>query len=299
MTRRRFKLAAAQYPIDWLDGWPAYVRKVTDWVEAAARERARLLVFPEYAGMELASLFPAPIPGDLHRQLVAVASLEEQVVELHRQLARQHGVYILGGSLPVAAGPGRHRNRAWLYGPDGGAAAQDKVMMTCFERDPWGVTGGTELRLFDTVLGRLGVCICYDVEFPLLARRLAEAGAELILAPSCTETLRGYWRVRVGGQARALENQLVVVQAPLVGEAPWSPAVDVNRGAVGVYGPPDLGFPDDGVLMLGELDRPSWVYSDLDLDLVPEVRAAGAVRNHAHWPEQTVVHTVDLATAAL
>ena len=299
MNRRRFKLAAAQYPIDWLDGWPAYVSKLTDWVETAAGEGARLLVFPEYAGMELASLFPAPIPGDLHLQLVAVASLEQQVVEVHRQLARRHGVYILGGSLPVAAGAGRYHNRAWLYGPDGGTAAQDKVMMTCFERDPWGVSGGTELCLFDTALGRLGVCICYDVEFPLLARRLAEAGAELILAPSCTETLRGYWRVRVGGQARALENQLVVVQAPLVGEAPWSPAVDVNRGAVGVYGPPDLGFPDDGVLMLGEPDRPAWVYAEIDLDLVPEVRAAGAVRNHVHWPEQGVTRTVGLATAVL
>ena len=299
MTRRTFELAAAQYPIDWLDDWDAYVRKLTAWVDAAAGAGGRLLVFPEYAGMELASLFPAPIPGDLHRQLVAVASLEERVVALHRQLARQHGVYILGGSLPVAAGPGRHHNRAWLYGPDGGAAAQDKVMMTCFERDPWGVSGGTELRLFDTALGRLGVCICYDVEFPLLARRLAEAGAELILVPSCTETLRGYWRVRVGAQARALESQLVVVQAPLVGEAPWSPAVDVNRGAVGVYGPPDLGFPDNGVLVLGELDQPCWVYAELDLDLMPEVRSAGAVRNHEHWPEQTPTLASDVSTSVL
>ncbi len=299
MTRRTLKLAAAQYPIDWLDDWDAYVRKLTAWVDAAAGAGARLLVFPEYAGMELASLFPAPIPGDLHRQLEAVASLEERVVALHRQLARQRGVYILGGSLPVAAGPGRHHNRAWLYGPDGGTAAQDKVVMTCFERDPWGVSGGTELRLFDTALGRLGVCICYDVEFPLLARRLAEAGAELILVPSCTETLRGYWRVRVGAQARALESQLVVVQAPLVGEAPWSPAVDVNRGAVGVYAPPDLGFPDDGVLVLGELDQPRWVFADLDLDLIPEVRSAGAVRNHEHWPEQTPTLAADLSTSVL
>ena len=296
MTDRRFKLAAAQYPIDWLGGWQAYVAKVTAWVEGAVAERARLLVFPEYGGMELASLFPEPVPGDLQAQLPAVASLEAQVVELHRGLARRHGVHILGASLPVEVAPGRFHNRAWLYGPDGGSAFQDKIMMTRFERESWGVSGASELRLFDTELGRLGVCICYDVEFPLLARALVEAGAELILAPSCTETLRGYWRVRIGAQARALESQCLVVHAPTVGAAPWSPAVDLNRGAAGVYGPPDLGFPEDGVLALGELDRPSWVYADLDLDLIPTVRAEGAVLNHRHWLEQSGAHIMAVQT---
>ena len=246
--------------------------------------------------MELASLFPEPVPGDLQAQLPAVASLEAQVVELHRGLARRHGVHILGASLPVEAAPGRFHNRAWLYGPDGGSAFQDKIMMTRFERESWSVSGAAELRLFDTELGRLGVCICYDVEFPLLARTLVEAGAELILAPSCTETLRGYWRVRIGAQARALESQCLVVHAPTVGAAPWSPAVDLNRGAAGVYGPPDLGFPEDGVLALGELDRPSWVYADLDLDLIPTVRAEGAVLNHRHWLEQSGAHIMAVQT---
>ena len=290
--RRRLRVAAAQYPIDRLDGWRGYVAKLGRWVEEAARGGARLLVFPEYGGMELASLFPEPVLGDLAASLEAVASLEERLVELHADLARRHGVHILGASHPARVGEaGRFHNRARLYGPEGRHGHQDKIVMTCFERDPWGVSGGSELRLFDTAFGRLGVCICYDVEFPLLARRLAEAGAELILAPSCTETLRGYWRVRVGGQARALENQCLVVHSPTVGEAPWSPAVDANRGAAGVYAPPDLGFPEDGVLALGELDRPGWVHADLDLDAVARVRAEGTVRNHRHWPEQeTPVH---------
>lgn len=299
MTGRRLALAAAQYPIDWLGDWTAYVDKLTTWVAGGAGAGARLLIFPEYAAMELASLFPAPVPGDLHRQLPAVSSLEGRVNDLHRQLARRHGVYILGGSMPVEVTPGRFHNRAWLYGPNGAAAFQDKVMMTCFERAPWGISGGTELRLFDTEFGRLGICICYDVEFPLLARRLAEAGAELILAPSCTETLRGYWRVRVGSQARALENQCMVVQAPLVGTAAWSPAVDINRGAAGVYGPPDLGFPDDGVVQLGELDRPAWLHAEVDLDLIPAVRAEGTVRNHLHWAEQMPVREADLTTVSV
>jgi predicted amidohydrolase len=286
MTGRRLRLAAAQYPIDRLDGWQAYEAKLAAWVAGAVAEGAQLLVFPEYGAMELASLFPEPVPGDLLAQLPAVASLEGRVVELHRALARLHSVHILGASLPVEAGPGRYHNRAWLYGPDGRTGYQDKIVMTRFERDDWGVSGGSTLRLFDTAFGRLGICICYDVEFPLLARSLAEAGAELILAPSVTETLHGYWRVRVGAQARALENQCYVVHAPVVGEAPWSPAVDVNRGAAAVYGPPDQGFPADGVVALGELDQPCWVHAEIDLDLVARVRADGMVLNHRHWPEQ-------------
>lgn len=284
---RRFRVAAAQYPIDWLGGWQAYAAKVESWVAEAAGRGARLLVFPEYGAMELASLFPEPVPGDLGQQLSAVASLEDRIVELHVGLARRYGVYILGASHPAAVA-GRFCNRARLYGPDGGHGHQDKIVMTRFERESWGVAGGQELILFDTPLGRLGICICYDVEFPLLARSLVEAGAELLLAPSCTETLHGYWRVRVGAQARALENQCLVVHAPTVGEAAWSPAVDVNRGAAAVYGPPDVGFPADGVVALGELDRPVWVYAELDLDAVAQVRGDGMVLNHRHWPEQAV-----------
>ena len=94
MSGRCFKLAAAQYPIEWLGSWEAYVAKVTGWVQAAAGAGA-LLVFPEYGAMELASLFPAPVSGDLRAQLPAVAALEARVVELHRDLARHHGVLIL------------------------------------------------------------------------------------------------------------------------------------------------------------------------------------------------------------
>jgi predicted amidohydrolase len=286
MTSRRLRVAAAQYPIDRLEGWQAYEAKLAAWVAEAVAAGAQLLVFPEYGAMELASLFPEPVPGDLLAQLPAVASLETRVVGLHRELARRHGVHILGASLPVVAGEGRYRNRAFLYGPDGRTGFQDKIVMTRFEREDWGVSGASTLRLFDTAFGRLGVCICYDVEFPLLARTLAEAGAELILAPSVTETLHGYWRVRVGAQARALENQCYVVHAPVVGEARWSPAVDVSRGAAAVYGPPDQGFPADGVVAIGELDRPGWVHAEIDLDLVARVRAEGMVLNHRHWPEQ-------------
>ncbi|MFO1037783.1 MAG: carbon-nitrogen hydrolase family protein [Geminicoccaceae bacterium] len=283
--KRRYRIAAAQYPIDWLGSWDAYAAKIRRWVEDAAGQGAELLVFPEYGAMELASLFPPPVPSDLKAQLGAVASLAHEVAGLHTDLARQHGVFILGASLPYEV-HGRFHNRAVLYGSGGGLGHQDKIVMTRFENDQWGVHGADALTLFDTPLGKLGVCICYDVEFPLLARALVEAGAEVILAPSCTETLKGYWRVRVGAQARALENQCITVQSPTVGAAAWSPAVDVNVGAAGVYGPPDNGFPADGVIAKGELDRPTWLVTEIDLDRAAEVRADGLVLNHRDWGEQ-------------
>jgi predicted amidohydrolase len=241
--------------------------------------------------MELASLFGPEIERDLGRQLEAVAGLEQEVAGLHRDLARRTGVYILAASAPAAAGQGRFHNRARLVSPEGREGVQDKIVMTRFEREQWGVSGGEEQGVFATALGRIGIAICYDVEFPVLVRRLVEAGAELILAPSCTDTIRGYHRVRVGAQARALESQCLVVQAPTVGAAPWSPAVDVNVGAAGVYGPPDVGFPEDGVVARGRLNEAMWLFAELDLERMAEVRAHGQVLNHRDWPEQLTAAT--------
>lgn len=173
-------------------------------------------------------------------------------------------------------------------------------MMTRFENEQWGIASGEmPLQLFDTAIGRIGVCICYDVEFPLIARALVEAGAEILLAPSCTDTLAGYHRVRIGARARALESQCYVVQAPLIGEAPWSPAVDVNVGIAGVFTPVDRGFPDDGVLTEGEPDAAGWTWADLDLGELDRVRAEGQVFNHSDWPKQATAGAVKPQVVAL
>ena len=157
--------------------------------------------------------------------------------------------------------------------------------MTRFEREDWDVVPGGPLRVFDTTLGPMGVLICYDAEFPLLGRALMEAGVEILLVPSCTEAMAGYSRVRVGAMARALEGQCVVVHAPTVGAADWSPAVDMNTGAAAIYGPPDLGFPETGILAQGGLNAPGWVMADVDRAAIARVRRDGAVLGHAHWPE--------------
>jgi predicted amidohydrolase len=237
---RPVRIAAAAYPFDWLDDFDAYRAKISAWVADAAD--CDLLVFPEYGAMELASLGGRAVAADLEASLHEVARHAPARDALHAELAAAHGVHILAASARIsrpacswatAARAPRPVNRATLYGPQGRIGDQDKQVMTRFEREDWNVTGAPGLRVFDTAIGRLGVLICYDAEFPLLGRALAEAGVEIILVPSCTDTVAGYNRVRIGAMARALESQCVVVQAPTVGNADWSPAIDENRGAAG------------------------------------------------------------------
>lgn len=284
-----FRIALAQYPIGRPTSLADYERKLEDWVTEAAGEGAGLLAFPEYGGMELASLFGPEVEGDLYRQIDAVDGVVGAVDDLHASLARRLGVYLLAASLPVkhASSPGQGPvNRVRLFGPGGGRGRQDKCIMTRFEREQWGVRGGEGLAVFDTALGPIGVVLCYDIEFPLIARALVEAGAGLLLVPSCTDTVAGFHRVRVGAMARALENQCLVAVSPTVGKAPWSPAVDVNVGAAGLYGPPDRGFPDTGVLVEGVRDEPGWVYAEVDPARIAEAREQGQVFNHRDWAEQ-------------
>ena len=281
-----FRAAAAQYPVSQPASWTEVEDTLSRWVAEAVAAGARLLVFPEYASMVLPALLPPAERSNLEAQLYGLQDLREDYLSLHRRLSQQHGVYLLAGSFPWRIEGTRFHNRAWLCAPDGGAAFQDKRVMTRFEREQWSISAGQELKVFDTALGRIGVQICYDAEFPLPARAQAEAGAELLLVPSCTDSAAGYHRVRVAAQARALENQCHVLLSPLVGEAAWSPAVDVNVGAAGVYGPPDRGFPQDGVLAQGKINEPGWIYAEIDPAKVAQVRQQGQVLNYRHWPEQ-------------
>jgi predicted amidohydrolase len=158
--------------------------------------------------------------------------------------------------------------------------------MTRFEAEQWGVEAGRDLAVFDTDLGRVAINICYDSEFPLFAREQVARGADLLLVPSCTDTLAGYHRVRIGCQARALENQCFVVQSPTVGECPWSEAVDHNTGAAAIYTPVDYGFPADGVLVQGQMNIPQWVFGEIDLTEIARIRREGQVFNYRDWSGQ-------------
>jgi predicted amidohydrolase len=279
------RIATAQYPIEAFDSLGAYQAKVARWVAEAVANRAQLLVFPEYGAMEYAAASGTATAGNLQASLAAVSEAFAQLDATHADLARRHGVHILAASGPSARTGGRYVNAARLFSPSGQIGVQDKLIMTPFERD-WGISGGERLRVFETALGRIGIAICYDSEFPLLVRAQAEAGAEIILIPSCTEFASGYNRVRAAALARALENGCATVLSPTIGDAPWSPAVDRNAGAAGVYVPPDHAFSETGVLAEGVFSQPQWVYADVALDRLRAIKASGEMRNSTDWGAQ-------------
>ncbi|MCR9107281.1 MAG: carbon-nitrogen hydrolase family protein [Rhodobacteraceae bacterium] len=281
------RVAAAAYLMDFLYSFVSYEEKLTQWVNEAAGAGADLLVFPEYGAMELATLAGRDVALDLEASLRAVSDRIPEADALHAKLAQDFGVHILAASAPVFDPDlgDRPVNRARFFAPNGVSAHQDKQIMTRFEREEWGVVAGGPLQLFDTSLGKIGILICYDSEFPLLGRAMAEA--DLILVPSCTEALTGYSRVRIGSMARALENQCVTVMSSTVGSCDWSEAVDENTGMGGIFGPPDTGFPATGVIAEGTLNQPGWTYAEVDLTRVAHVRADGVVLNRRHWDDQT------------
>lgn len=277
------RLGLLQYAV----GRPGSVAEFGAALEARLEEgraRAELLVLPEYACVELGAALAGGNAADEAGELAAMVAAAPDILEAMRAAARRLGVWLLPGSLPMRLADGRVVNRAPLIGPDGRCAMQDKRAMTRFEAERWGVASGADPAVFDTPWGRIGICICYDVEFPKHARVQVEAGAWLLLAPSCTDTLHGFNRVRIGAQARALENQCYVAITPTVGAAPWSAALDVNRGHAAVFGPVDRGFPEDGVLASGVMDEPGWVFCTLDPARIEAVRQDGQVRNHRDWP---------------
>ena len=96
----------------------------------------------------------------------------------------------------------------------------EKMHVTPDEIKSWGLSGGKLLQTFDTDCAKIGVLICYDVEFPELSRLMADQGMQILFVPFLTDTQNAYSRVRVCAQARAIENECFVVIAGSVGNLP-------------------------------------------------------------------------------
>jgi predicted amidohydrolase len=282
----KLRIAAAQYTIGEPADFDAFAHRVGARVAAAAQAGAQCVVLPEYLALEAAADQPPDVRGDFARSLAALQAHRESYVALARELARRHSIYLVAGTFLLADDSGRYRNRAWFTAPTGTLAFQDKLTLTGFERATGVIEPGDALKVFDTEFGRIGIDVCYDIEFPQPARAQVEAGARLILVPSCTDTPAGANRVRIGCQARALENQIYVVCAVTAGNAAWSPALDVNTGSAAIYTPVDRGFPSDGVAAIAEPDA-DWVIADIDLDALEVGRRAGQVANADDWPQQS------------
>jgi predicted amidohydrolase len=279
MKQQNIRVATAAYPIAAHQKFAAWQAHTAAWVDEAAKAGAQLLVFPEYGSMELLSTFPTDVQASVAQSLTALEPLHDDFCMVFADLAKQFGCVIVAPSLPVRVGE-EVWNRAYVCSLKGVVGYQDKFFMTRFEDEEWGVRpSAKQLTVFEADWGNFGIQICYDVEFGLGSGQLCAAGAQLIVVPSCTERIRGATRVHVGARARALENQCFVAVAQTVGEAPWSPIVDVNYGYAAFYSAPDTGLPEEGVIAMGMPQVPGWLIQDLDLALIEAVRRDGQVFN--------------------
>lgn len=271
------RIAAANYPITYHASFAAWEDYVEGWFNEL--DEADVAVFPEYGSVELVSLLDKDLQKDAYAQIRAMQDFHDNFLELYNRLSKKYGVVLVAPSFPVAE-DGKIINRAYVFSAGRLAGYQDKLFMTPFEREEWGVSPGHgALTLFKTAKGSFGIQICYDSEFAVGGQELARAGAGVILIPSCTETVRGATRVHVGARARALENQCYTLVSQTIGEALWTPAVDYNYGYCGAYATPDTGFPERGILQVGTPQKPGWMIQDFDFNLLENVRKEGAVLN--------------------
>ena len=280
----KLRVAAARHAIGEPRDFTAFASRVEAAVAAATAQGAQVVVLPEYLALEAAAMLPPPTRADFAGSLAALQAHRGAYLALATGLARRHAIYLVAGTFLLDIG-GRYRNRAWLAGPDGHTAWQDKLVLTRFERASGIIEPGDELKVFDTAFGRLAIQVCYDIEFPLHARAQVEAGARLVLVPSCTDTAAGATRVRVGCQARALENQVHVACAVTAGGAHWSPALDVNTGDAAIYTPIDRGFPASGIAASAG-PASAWAIAEVDLDAMEALRREGQVANADDWSRQ-------------
>lgn len=279
------KVAVAKYPIQAPADFAAFAERQAAMLGVAAAQGARVAVLPEYLSLELAATFDASTQADLHASLAAIQRHRDDWLALYARLAASLDMYVVAGTFLLAQADGRYRNRCDVFAPQGAHLWQDKLQLTGFEKSLGVIEGGDALKVFDLDGVRTGVAVCYDSEFPLPVRAQAEAGARLLLVPSCTDTEAGATRVRVGCLARALENRLFVAQSVTAGEAPWSPALDINTGEAAVFAPMDRGFPADGVVAQTADDQ-VWAIAELDLDALDRSRADAQVANDRDWMGQ-------------
>jgi predicted amidohydrolase/GNAT superfamily N-acetyltransferase len=270
---RRVRIAAVQYLLRPIASFDDFAHQVEFFVHSAKDYKAHFVLFPEFFTMQLLSYINEPAPALAVRRL---ARLAPQYEELFIRLAKETGIYIIGGTHPVFQ-RGKVFNAAHLFTPNGQVFRQKKVHLTPTESGPYQLSRGHGLYLYHTDFGNIAILICYDVEFPEVARVMAEAGAEILFVPSCTDGREGFCRVRYCAQARAIENQIYVAMTGTVGNLPLVPYMNTNYGQAAILTPSDYFFARDGIAAEGTINQEQLVVADVDLDLLDEQRVNGSV----------------------
>jgi predicted amidohydrolase len=270
----RIRVATLQYHIRKVETFDQFADQVRGLVETAADYKCKLVLFPEYFTLQLLTLGDTHAP--IREQVRRLAGFVPRYTELFRELTSTHRIYCCAGTIPVAEGEDVF-NESFFFGPDGSHRVQPKLHMTRFENEEWIVRPRHRLKLFDTALGKIAIAICYDVQFPEIARAAARRGAKILLVPSCTDDRQGMLRVRYCAQARAIENQMYVITSHTVGSLPMVPAVSLNYGQAAILTPSDFPFARDGILAEGIPNQETMVIAELEMGGIQRARSSGTV----------------------
>jgi predicted amidohydrolase/GNAT superfamily N-acetyltransferase len=270
---RRVRVAAMQYLLRPIESFEEFATQVQFFVRSAAAYGCHFVLFPEYFTMQLLSYLVELSPARAVRRL---AQLTPDYENLFKRLAEEKQLYIIAGTHPIVQ-EGEIFNAAHLFTPNGRVFRQKKVHLTPTEKTLYQLSRGHGFYVYHTDHGRIAILVCYDVEVPEAARMLAEAGAEILFVPSCTDDRQGFCRVRYCAQARAIENQIYVVMTGTVGNQPQVPHMAANYGQAAIMTPSDYFFARDGIAAEGIVNQEQMVMSDVDLDLLQEQRVSGTV----------------------
>lgn len=277
-ARDRVRVACCQLELRACDRY-AFAERIEYFVASAADYAADFILFPELLTFALAGAEDRKLSGP-----EAVDFLTERTANLREalsDLAVRYRVNIVGGSHITRSHDGQVRNLCCVALREGTVHEQYKIHATPDEAAFWGVKGGSRVEAIDTDCGPIGVLICYDSEFPELARSLADQGAQILFVPFCTDSRAGYMRVRHCSAARAIENQCYVALAGDVGNLTNVANMDVQYAQSCVLTPCDHGFPPDGIAVEASANIETMVIADLDMGALTWARESGSVRNLA------------------
>ncbi len=245
------------------------------FVDAVAGYNSDLVLFPELLNAPLLKNFNQENPAEAMRSLTEYT---EDIRTAFVNMAITYNINIVTGSMPRLKDDSLY-NVSFLCRRDGTWDAQYKLHITPDEAQYWGLRGGDEIRIFDTDIGKIGILICYDVEFPELSRYLADKGMTLLLVPYLADTKNAYLRVRRCAQARAIENECYVAISGSVGNLPKVKNMDIQYSQSAIFTPSDFAFPHDAIAAEATPNTEMTLMVDLDLDLLKELRQQGSVRN--------------------
>lgn len=270
------RLGLVQWQMRPFESMAAMCEQLEFFVDAVSGYQADFALFPEFVEAPLMAEFNHLSEGEAIRKL---AIYTEPLLDKFVEYAVAYNVNIITGSMPLIDEEGRLLNVGYLCRRDGTYERYEKLHITPSEASAWGMVGGNRLRVFDTDCGKVGVLVCYDVEFPELPRLLAQQGMQMLFVPFLTDTQNGYTRVRNCAMARAIENECYVAIAGCVGNLPKVNNMDIQFAQSAVFTPSDFAFPTNGIKAEATPNTEMTLIVDVDLDLLKELHNYGSVRN--------------------